>query len=112
MTALATLQAIGEPTRFKILHLVRNREMAAGEIAQRFHQTRPAISVHLRILLRVGLLSERRAGTKRLYVVRPEGFVPLHGFIAGFWDVRLQRLKRVAEAVEREQPKQRRKKSR
>jgi DNA-binding transcriptional ArsR family regulator len=84
--------------------------MAAGEIAQRFEQTRPAISVHLRILLHAGLLSERRAGTKRLYAVRPEGFAPLHEFIAGFWDVRLQRLKREAEAAERK--KRRRKKPR
>jgi hypothetical protein len=62
----------------------------------------------LRILLHAGLLSERRAGTKRLYTVRPEGFAPLHEFVAGFWDVRLQRLMRAAEAVER---KKRRKKS-
>jgi DNA-binding transcriptional ArsR family regulator len=77
--------------------------MAAGEIAQRFDQTRPAISVHLRILLHAGLLSERRAGTKRLYTVRPEGFAQLHEFVAGFWDVRLQRLKQAAEAVRRKQ---------
>src|SRR5215468_4873961 len=109
MTILTTIQALAEPTRFEILHLVRDGEMAAGDIARRFDQTRPAISVHLRILLRAGLLSERRAGTKRLYTVRPEGFAQLHEFVAGFWDVRLQRLKQAAEAIE---GKQRRKKPR
>jgi DNA-binding transcriptional ArsR family regulator len=112
ITILDSIQAIGHPTRFEILHLVRDREMAAGEIAQCFDQTRPAISVHLRILLHAGLLSERRAGTKRLYTVRPEGFAPLHEFLAGFWDVRLQGLKRAAEAVEGTRVKKRRKKSR
>jgi DNA-binding transcriptional ArsR family regulator len=109
ITILTTIQAMGHPTRFEILHLVRDREMAAGEIAERFDQTRPAISVHLRILLRAGLLSERRDGTKRFYIVRPEGFAPLHEFVAGFWDVRLQRLKQTAEVVEK---KKRRKKTR
>jgi hypothetical protein len=64
----------------------------------------------LRILLSAGLLSERRAGTKRLYRVRPEGFAQLHEFIAGFWDIRLQRLKQAAEEIERNQLKQRRRK--
>ena len=101
MTILTTIQAMGDPTRFEILQLVRSRELAAGDIARRFDKTRPAISLHLRILRRAGLLNERRAGTKRFYVVRPEGFAQLRGFIEGFWDVRLRRLKQAAEAAER-----------
>ncbi|HYW59297.1 MAG TPA: metalloregulator ArsR/SmtB family transcription factor [Xanthobacteraceae bacterium] len=101
MTILATIQAMGDPTRFAILHLVRTRERAAGEIARKFDVTRPAISQHLRILRRAGLLTERREGTKRLYSLRPEGLDQLRSFIEEFWDVRLLRLKRAAEAAER-----------
>jgi len=101
MTVLATIQAMGDPTRFAILHLVRTRELAAGEIARKFDVTRPAISQHLRILRRAGLLTERREGTKRLYSLRPEGVDQLRSFIEEFWDVRLLRLKRAAEAAER-----------
>ena len=101
MTILATIQAMGDPTRFEILRLVHDRELAAGEIAQRFDTTRPAISQHLRVLHRAGLLKERRVGTKRLYALRPEGFEQLRRVIEGFWGTRLQSLKLAAEAAER-----------
>ena len=101
MTVLATIQAMGDPTRFEILRLVRDRELAAGDVARHFAVTRPAISQHLRVLHRAGLLRERRAGRMRLYVVRPEGFAPLRDFVEGYWDTRLRRLKLAAEAVER-----------
>jgi DNA-binding transcriptional ArsR family regulator len=100
MNVLATIQAMGDPIRFEILHLVRNRELAAGDIARRFDVTRPAVSQHLRILRAAGLLTERRIGTRRLYALRPEGLDGLRGFIESFWDVRLLRLKRAAEAAE------------
>ena len=101
MTALAKIQALSNATRFEIVKLVRDKEMAAGAIADRFQTTRPAISQHLTLLREAGLLNERRVGTKRLYLVRPEGFTELETFITGFWRPRLQRLKLVAEAVER-----------
>lgn len=100
-TTLTTIRAMADPTRFAILRLLRDRERAAGDIARQFDTTRPAVSTHLRILHRAGLLSERRAGTRRLYAVRPQGFAQLRAFIEGFWDVRLQRLKHAAEADDR-----------
>src|SRR5262252_3673168 len=107
MTTLATIQAMADQTRFEILHLVRSRELAAGDIAAYFDTTRPAVSQHLRILHRAGLVQERRMGTKRLYALRPEGFEQLRAFVEGFWDVRLQRLKLAAEATERRQRRKR-----
>jgi len=101
MSVLTTIQAMGDPIRFEILHLVRARERAAGDIARRFDVTRPAVSQHLRILRGAGLLTERRVGTKRLYAFRPEGLDELRRFIESFWDVRLLRLKHAAEAYER-----------
>ena len=94
-------QVLAEPRRVEILRLVRRRELPAGEIAQHFEVTRPAVSQHLRVLLRAGLIRERREGRKRLYRARPEGLRELRSFLLEFWDDSLGRLKAVAEETER-----------
>jgi DNA-binding transcriptional ArsR family regulator len=93
----AALKAIAEPRRRTILSLVRDGELSAGEIASHFEVTRPAVSQHLNVLKEAGLVSERRNGTRRFYRARPEGLVELRDFLNGFWDVRLEALKREAE---------------
>ena len=95
------LKAIAEPRRRRILTLVRDEELSAGEIAAHFDVTRPAVSQHLTVLKEAGLVSERRNGTRRLYRARPEGLTELRTFLEGFWDERLEALKREAEREER-----------
>jgi len=97
----AALKAIAEPRRRRILALVRDDELSAGEIAAHFDVTRPAISQHLTVLKEAGLVSERRNGTRRLYQARPEGLAELRTFLDGFWDERLEALRREAERKER-----------
>jgi len=97
----AALDALAEPRRREILELVRDRELAAGEIAANFDVTRPAISQHLGVLKHAGLLSERREGTKRLYRARPEGLADLRDFVDVFWSERLDVLTREVEREER-----------
>ena len=97
----AALRAIAAPHRRQILALVRDEELAAGEIAAHFDVTRPAVSQHLNVLKEAGLVSERRNGTRRLYRARPEGLAELKAFLEGFWDDRLGALKREAEKEER-----------
>src|SRR5215212_6332887 len=97
----SVVDAISEPRRREILSLVRDRELAAGEIAAHFDVTRPAISQHLTVLKNAGLLSERREGTRRLYRVRAEGLAELRSFLDGFWGERLERLKLAAEQEQR-----------
>ena len=98
----AALKAIAGPRRRQILALVRDGELAAGEIAAHFDVTRPAVSQHLSVIKEAGLVSERRNGTKRLYRARPEGLAELKEFLEEFWDERLVALKREAEREERE----------
>jgi DNA-binding transcriptional ArsR family regulator len=96
------IEAIAEPRRREILRLVRDRELPAGEIAERFGDvSRPAISQHLRVLREAALLTERRDGTRRLYRARPEGLGDLRDFLELFWDERLETLRREAEKEER-----------
>jgi len=96
----AALKAIVEPRRRQILTLVRDGELSAGEIAAHFDVTRPAISQHLTVLREAGLVSERRNGTRRLYRARPQGLEELKAYLEGFWDERLDALRREAERKE------------
>ena len=97
----AALKAIAEPRRRAILTLVRDGELRAGEIAAHFDISGPAISQHLNVLKEAGLVTERRNGTRRLYQARPEGLREVKAFLEGFWDERLDALKREAERKER-----------
>jgi DNA-binding transcriptional ArsR family regulator len=98
----AALRAIAEPRRRRILELVGDRELSAGEIASHFEVTRPAISQHLGVLKEAGLVNERRNGTQRLYRARPQGLAELKAFLDGFWDEKLEALQREAEREEKE----------
>ena len=98
----AALKALAEPRRRRILMLVRDGELSAGEIAAHFEVSRPAVSQHLTVLREAGLVDERRNGTRRLYRSRPEGLAELKAFLEGFWDERLEVLKRDAEREEKE----------
>src|SRR6478672_6605144 len=94
------IQALAEPRRREILQLIRDQERTAGEIAGHFDVTRPAISQHLGVLKEAGLVSERRNGTRRLYLARPDGLRELQAFLDRFWDERLDALRREAERKE------------
>lgn len=78
------LHALAEPHRRRILELLRDQELPAGRIAERFEVSRPAISQHIRVLHEAGLLTERREGTRRLYRARPAGLAGLRSFIDSF----------------------------
>jgi DNA-binding transcriptional ArsR family regulator len=97
------LQALAEPRRREILRVIRGGELSSGQIASRFDVTRPAISQHLRVLENVGLVSVTRAGTRRLYRLRPEGFASLRAYLEQFWGESLDALKVAAEAQELEE---------
>jgi len=97
------LRALAAPRRRQILRLVRDGEMTAGAIADHFDVTRPAISEHLRVLRETGLVTERRAGVRRLYRARADALAEVRDFIDRFWDDSLDRLRLAAEAEQRQQ---------
>lgn len=101
MTVDNALKAVADPTRRRILRLVRDDEVPAGEIAERFPaMSRPAVSQHLRVLADAGLVEVRREGNRRLYRARPEGLADAAEFIRDMWSDRLARLKAAAERGE------------
>jgi DNA-binding transcriptional ArsR family regulator len=91
------LRALADPGRCRILTLVRSEERTAGQIAAEFPVTWSAVSQHLRVLKGAGLITERREGTRRYYRARPEGLADVRTFLDGFWDDKLQALKREVE---------------
>jgi DNA-binding transcriptional ArsR family regulator len=95
------LQAIGAPRRRQILAFVRRRERSAGEIHRTLGGvTFGAVSQHLAVLERAGLVSVRREGRRRLYRARPKGLEPLRKWLEPMWDDALASLKELAEAEE------------
>jgi DNA-binding transcriptional ArsR family regulator len=80
------------------LRLVARDELAAGEIAAAFEVTRTAVSQHLTVLKKAGLLAERRDGTRRLYRARPEGLAGLRQFLDDMWADSLEVARRMVEA--------------
>ncbi len=101
----AVLRALADPHRRQMLELVRSNELAAGQIAAHFAITQQAVSQHLRLLKRAGLLSERREGTRRLYALCPESLEPVRTVLADLWPDALLRLKQVVEQNKSEKKK-------
>jgi DNA-binding transcriptional ArsR family regulator len=93
-----TLRALAEPRRRAILRLVACDELAAGEIAKAFEVSRTAVSQHLTVLRNAGLLSERKAGTRRYYRARPEGLAGLREFLEDMWASSLDAARRLTKA--------------
>ena len=104
MSTDAVLRALAEPQRRRILAVVRDRELPAGEIAEHFDITHQAVSQHLRVLKDAGLMQERRDGTRRLYAIRPEAIEPVRAFLDELWPASLQRLKRTVETDKGRRP--------
>jgi DNA-binding transcriptional ArsR family regulator len=98
------LKALADPHRRQILRLVRGGELAAGEIASHFDATQQAVSHHLQVLAKAGLLSERRDGVRRLYALDPQALYPVREVLSDLWPSALGRLK---QAVERDHNKTR-----
>jgi DNA-binding transcriptional ArsR family regulator len=91
------IRALAEPKRRAILELIANEELSAGEIAEHFDVTRPAVSQHLTVLKSAGLIAERRDGTKRLYRIEPEGISELRQFVENLWSSTLDTARRLVE---------------
>ena len=92
------LDALGDPTRRRILELVRDGARPVGEIAREVPVSRPAVSQHLRVLKEAGLVHDRQEGTRRLYTVDASGLTALRAYLETFWDTALAAFKEAAEA--------------
>ena len=95
------LQVIAAPRRLRILELVWDRELPAGDIAAEFDVTWSAVSQHLRVLKAAGFVVERREGTSRLYRADHAALGSLRSVVEDHWRRGLAQVKDLAEAEQR-----------
>ena len=96
------LQVIAAPQRLRILELVWDQDLAAGEIAAQFEVSWSAVSQHLRILRTAGFVVERREGTSRIYRADKAALGSLRSVVEEHWRRGLDRVKDLAEAEQRD----------
>ena len=86
------LAALADPTRRELVALLARGEVAAGELADRFAVSRPAISRHLRVLRESGLVQARTEGKRRLYTLDPRPLREIDAWLEPYRDLWAQRL--------------------
>ena len=87
----AVLEALGDRTRRQIVHRLRSGPLSVGELAAALPVSRPAVSQHLSVLRRSGLVSYEELGTRNVYRLDAAGIRELRTWLDGFWDVALDR---------------------
>ncbi len=100
------LQVIAAPRRLRILELVWDRELSAGDIAAHFDVTWSAVSQHLRVLKDAGFVSERREGNNRFYHAETTALGPLRAVVEDHWRTSLDRIKVMAEREQQDKDEQ------
>lgn len=85
-TQATALDAVGNPTRRAVLHLLRDDAHTVRELTEALPVTQSAVSQHLRVLHDAGLVRVRAEGTRRLYSVDLDGLAAVRAWVDSFWD--------------------------
>lgn len=85
MTYGSALAALADPTRRHVMETLRSGPHAVGDIARGMTVSRPAVSQHLKVLKDVGLVTDTKTGTRRLYQLDPEGVARLRAHFDQMW---------------------------
>jgi DNA-binding transcriptional ArsR family regulator len=91
----SAIEVLAEPSRRRILDLLRQGELPVGDLVERLALSQPAVSKHLKILRVAGLVDVRAVAQRRLYRVRPEPLAELDAWLAPYrtmWTERLDDL--------------------
>ena len=95
--AATTFELLAEPTRRRILDLLRERSRPVGELVEALGISQPGVSKHLRLLRDGGLVRARPDAQRRIYEVRPEPLTELDAWLEPYralWGGRLDALER------------------
>jgi DNA-binding transcriptional ArsR family regulator len=94
---MTTFELVAEPTRRRILDILRDGEHSVGELVERLSLSQPGVSKHLRLLRDAGLVDVRRDAQRRLYGLRAEPLTEIDAWLEPyrrFWASRLDELER------------------
>jgi DNA-binding transcriptional ArsR family regulator len=86
MTYQTTLLALSDPTRCQVFEQLRHGPKSVGKIAELMPVSRPAVSQHLGVLKKAGLVGDRAEGTRRVYYIDPHGLAAIRTWLDQFWD--------------------------
>jgi DNA-binding transcriptional ArsR family regulator len=96
----AVFRAVSDPTRREILGILRGGQRTVGGIAANFRMSRPAISKHLRLLHKAGLVTTRKHGAANLCSLNAKPLAAIGDWLRdyqSFWNVSLKSLKKYVE---------------
>jgi DNA-binding transcriptional ArsR family regulator len=96
-------EIVAEPTRRRILELLRDDERAVGELVDNLDMTQPAVSKHLRVLRDAGLVSARVDAQRRVYRLNAEPLREIDDWLTPFreaWSRRLHALESHLDRME------------
>ncbi len=96
--------ALSNPVRREILAQLRHGPRHVSDLAERFEVGRPAVSEHLQVLRKVGLVREEPRGRERYYYLDPRPLGDLQQWLADFADVWNARLDALDDLIQRIQP--------
>ena len=100
-TTSDVFNAIAEPRRRELIDLlVKGKEHAVGELVLRLHMPQPAVSKHLGVLRKVGVVTVSKRGQLRLYRLNAKELKPVHDWVKTyehFWTHQLDRIRERAE---------------
>lgn len=97
-----TFEVVAEPTRRRILDLLRERSRPVGELVGLSGLSQPLVSKHLRVLRDAGLVRVRQDAQRRWYELRPEPLAELDAWLAPYrrlWAGRFDALERHLDAM-------------
>jgi len=106
----ATLTALAEPNRLRIVELLRDRPRPVGEIAERLRLRQPQVSKHLRVLSDAGLVEVRPVAQQRIYELRSEPFDELDDWLETFRRSMTDRMDRLDHLISARKAKKEREK--
>ncbi|WP_018683164.1 ArsR/SmtB family transcription factor [Actinokineospora enzanensis] len=98
-----TFTVLAEPTRRRILDLLREQPRSVGELVDELGLTQPGTSKHLRVLREAGLVRVRRDAQRRWYELRVEPLVEIDSWLAPYrrlWGESLDRLERHLDTMD------------
>jgi DNA-binding transcriptional ArsR family regulator len=100
-TTTDVFNAIAEPRRREIIGVLAGRTHAVGELVKTLRMPQPAVSKHLGVLRKVGIVTMRRQGRHRLYRLRAEELKPVLDWVKNYERLWTHQLVRIKERAER-----------
>lgn len=96
--AVIALSVLGDATRRSILERLAEGPLNVGQITDRVTVTQSAVSQHLRVMKKAGLVTEEARGTRRVYRLDPRGIAEMREWLDNVWSKALETFRDFADA--------------